>query len=119
MSLFAILHVLNITCVMFLALYVRSIQGEKKYSLLLSLLFLIFTFSTIGIKWYFRNKLVLARQMLFAALMTLDVFLIGKLMENMILSKDILVLSIAPVIWLIVALNFWLDHKHHPKDRAL
>lgn len=109
------LHVLNITAIMLLAFYIRSLQGNKPYSLLLSILFLFFV-QTSGIKWFLSHPIYLVRQILFIVLMAISVILIGQLIENSIFNRPIYLLLLSPLAWSFVLWNTYLSNQ--PTNKA-
>lgn len=111
MILLTFLHILNIVAIMFLAFYVRHIQGSKPYSLFWSIVF-FFCFSYNGIKWFISHPIYLIRQLLFGILMCIDITLIGQLIGSTPFHKPVIILMLSPIACILVLLyNFYSDNK--------
>lgn len=97
------LHILNIIAIMFLAFYIRHVQGSKPYSLFWSILFFL-CFSFNGIKWFISHPIYLVRQLLFLTLICIDITLIGQLIESSIFHRPVFLLFLSPIAWVLVLL---------------
>lgn len=115
MNFLTFLHILNIIAIMSLAFYIRIIQGSKPYSLFWSIIFFL-CFNFNGIKWFISHPVYLVRQLLFVILISIDITLIGQLIESSIFHRPIFMLMLSPIAWFLILLyNYYTDHREIKK----
>lgn len=108
------LHVMNIITIMILIFYLVWFVADKRHSLFWGVYWYIITLGKYkeGLQWYFNNPIYIAYRMLIAALLLINITLIGQLIDSEIFERPVYLLLLSPCVW---ALVLWVSYLNNKK----